>query len=347
MTSPQDAPLVAIVTPVYNGARYLAETMDCVQAQTYPNILHIVLDNASTDDTPAIIESFKGRRIPVVSHRNPETLEQVANWEKAIRLQPEGSQYFFVLCADDLMTDDAIERLVTLAVTDNDIGLVGSLLGEGGTPAYPQHVYCKGLPTDRSIFDGRWTIKSYFIHFHEALAPTHMLFRKDYLRRMTPFYNEKYLAFDSDVCLRIMLSCKYGFIHSPIAWRRVHEDSVSTTTVTDEINIREWLEWLDDLGPAVMSPEELRKCRKVHLRHHFRRLLLWRLKQHDMIKYQRHIDFLRSRSVIPGVADYADAIIDWFILALLNRRREIGAVRSLWPQVEADLLAMSKTGLTR
>ncbi len=35
-------PLVAVVTPVYNGEKYLAETMECVQAQDYPELVHIV-----------------------------------------------------------------------------------------------------------------------------------------------------------------------------------------------------------------------------------------------------------------------------------------------------------------
>ena len=46
MSDADRVPLVAIATPVYNGAEYLADTMACVQAQTYPNLVHCVLDNA-------------------------------------------------------------------------------------------------------------------------------------------------------------------------------------------------------------------------------------------------------------------------------------------------------------
>lgn len=90
----EDVPLITIVTPVYNGARYLRETMECVQAQTYPNLVHVVLDNASTDETPQIIESFKGRRVPILTARNFDIIPQQANWEKAIRLTPSGAAYF-------------------------------------------------------------------------------------------------------------------------------------------------------------------------------------------------------------------------------------------------------------
>ena len=46
--------LVAVLTPVYNGARFLRETMECVQASDYTNMVHVILDNASTDATPEI-----------------------------------------------------------------------------------------------------------------------------------------------------------------------------------------------------------------------------------------------------------------------------------------------------
>ena len=67
------APLVAVVTPVYNGGRYLAETLASVQAQTYPRLIHVVLDNASTDATPELIEQAHGGRVPILARRNPKT----------------------------------------------------------------------------------------------------------------------------------------------------------------------------------------------------------------------------------------------------------------------------------
>jgi len=81
-------PLVAVVTPTYNGANYRREVMDCVQAQSYPNLVHVVLDNCSADATAEIIADFKGARVPVVSARNPELLPLNANWNAALQLVP-------------------------------------------------------------------------------------------------------------------------------------------------------------------------------------------------------------------------------------------------------------------
>lgn len=50
-------PLISIITPVYNAARWLPETLACVQAQTTADWEHILVDDGSTDDSPRIIEA--------------------------------------------------------------------------------------------------------------------------------------------------------------------------------------------------------------------------------------------------------------------------------------------------
>src|SRR5262249_7263082 len=61
--------MVSIVVPVYNGERFLRASLDSILAQTYPRIEVLVMDDASTDGTPAILASY-GERIKVI--RQPE-----------------------------------------------------------------------------------------------------------------------------------------------------------------------------------------------------------------------------------------------------------------------------------
>src|SRR6185503_7565728 len=121
---PNPAPLVAIVTPVYNGEAYLAEAMESVQAQIYPNLVHVILDNASTDRTAEIIESFRGRKVPLLVGRNAELLAMDPNWNASLKLVPPEAAYFSLLCADDTITPDAIARCIDLATSDPDITMV-------------------------------------------------------------------------------------------------------------------------------------------------------------------------------------------------------------------------------
>ncbi len=53
-------PLVSVITAVFNGERYLEETIHSVISQTYPNLEYIVVDGGSTDQTRDILRSYDG-----------------------------------------------------------------------------------------------------------------------------------------------------------------------------------------------------------------------------------------------------------------------------------------------
>src|SRR5438045_4181238 len=57
-----DNPLVSVIMPVYNGAAYLAGALASISAQTYPRYELVVVNDGSTDDSAAIVQSFPNVR---------------------------------------------------------------------------------------------------------------------------------------------------------------------------------------------------------------------------------------------------------------------------------------------
>ena len=53
-----DAPLVSVILPVYNGARFLAESLESAVAQTYPQIEIVMMDDGSKDESASIGQAF-------------------------------------------------------------------------------------------------------------------------------------------------------------------------------------------------------------------------------------------------------------------------------------------------
>ena len=337
------APLVAIVTPVYNGAAFLAETMACVQGQTYPNLVHVVLDNASSDATPEIIDRYSIRRVPVLARRNAETILQRDNWEVAVRLTPEEATYFLVLCADDLIAPDAIEKLVGVAELDPGIGVVGCLWTMGVNPDGAVEHCGEGLPTDQSIFDGRCFVKAYLIKLHFATSPQCQLFRRRLLEDVKLFYPHNEMLMDIDACLRSLMHSRYGFVHSPLGFTRVHSERVTAQVCgpTQEFSAN-WLAFIDRYGHDVMSPPDFEKCRRAYLRHYFRRLLVWRFRDRSKTLFDNHLALLKARGVRPSAPDYVEALLEWAWLLIRNRREEVGAATSLWPRTRTELIGTQR-----
>ena len=67
--------LVSIITPCYNGARYLADTIESVLGQTYARWEMIIVDDGSTDETPRIAEAYAARdkRLQLIRQQNAGT----------------------------------------------------------------------------------------------------------------------------------------------------------------------------------------------------------------------------------------------------------------------------------
>jgi glycosyltransferase involved in cell wall biosynthesis len=78
------APLVSIALCTFNGERYLREQLDSLLAQDWPHIEIIVIDDASTDATPAILDAYAKQDARIRYSRNERNLGYHQNFEIAI-----------------------------------------------------------------------------------------------------------------------------------------------------------------------------------------------------------------------------------------------------------------------
>src|SRR5688572_26838802 len=99
-------PTVSIVTPAYNQAEFLRDTIESVLAQDYPNIEYVVLDDGSTDDTPNILAEY-GDRFRWETHVN---MGQTATINKGWEMT--SGEIITWLNSDDTYLSGAIHRAV-------------------------------------------------------------------------------------------------------------------------------------------------------------------------------------------------------------------------------------------
>jgi teichuronic acid biosynthesis glycosyltransferase TuaG len=107
-SSGTNAPMVSVVIPVYNGAATLREAVESVLAQTFADYELILVDDASTDGSPAIARSF-GDRVRLVQRARNSGLCEVARSEG---LALARGRYGALLDQDDLWAPDKLARQV-------------------------------------------------------------------------------------------------------------------------------------------------------------------------------------------------------------------------------------------
>jgi len=101
---------ISIVTPVYNGEKYIEQTIKSVLNQTYDNIEYIIVDGGSTDKTIEIIEKYRNFPIKIICQNDNTMYEAVETG-----FNNATGDYFYWLNSDDFLLDkDSVQRLMTV-----------------------------------------------------------------------------------------------------------------------------------------------------------------------------------------------------------------------------------------
>ena len=112
-------PLVSILVPSFNGEAHLREALDSLLVQTYPRIEIILLDDASTDATPAIAAEYAGR---ITYVRQPANMGIYDNVNVGIALAK--GELIATYHADDIYLPTIVEAQVAYLREHPEVGAV-------------------------------------------------------------------------------------------------------------------------------------------------------------------------------------------------------------------------------
>ena len=101
-------PRVTVVMAVYNAAQFLREAIASVLSQTYTDFELIVVDDASTDDSSAILRSYNDPRIRIIRHQT----NLGASLSRNDALAAARGELIAIMDADDVCAPTRIERHV-------------------------------------------------------------------------------------------------------------------------------------------------------------------------------------------------------------------------------------------
>jgi glycosyltransferase involved in cell wall biosynthesis len=101
------APILSIITVVYNSETLIEYTIKSVLAQTYPNIEYVIIDGASTDKTLAIIDKYKANVNILVTEKDKGLYDAM---NKGLH-KATGDYVLFLNSGDELVSSTTVEEL--------------------------------------------------------------------------------------------------------------------------------------------------------------------------------------------------------------------------------------------
>jgi glycosyltransferase involved in cell wall biosynthesis len=214
-------PSVTVICICYNQARFVEEAIFSVLAQTYPNIQLIVVDDASTDNSVAIIQACLSSNPQIEFIPLSKNSGNCKAFNRAFRLAK--GEYIIDLAADDVLLPERVIRGVTALGRDGeayDVNFTDAdWMAEDGKPLYrhSDRFPHKTIP-DGNIYKD--LIERFFI-----CSPTMMFSRK--VIETLGGYDESLAYEDFDFWIRSSRTFYYRYTAEVLVKKRIVKNSMS------------------------------------------------------------------------------------------------------------------------
>ncbi len=263
-------PIVSIVTPVYNGGEYLTECIESVLSQTCRDWEYVIMDNCSDDRTREVAEQFAAADERIRYERQAEFVDMVANHNRAFRAISPESRYCKVVQADDWLYSECLERMLDLAESSPNVGVVGAYRLAGDT------VDLVGVPYWKSVVPGTEILRQSLLGGpYVTGSPTSVLLRSELIREREPFYDPSFRHADTEAAYWALTRSDFGVVHQVLTFSRQRPDGETPVSLRVNSYYPENLRMLIRYGPGVLSEAEYRRQLRVELR----RYVWWQAKQ--------------------------------------------------------------------
>ncbi|SMO41704.1 glycosyltransferase family 2 protein [Fodinibius sediminis] len=278
-------PFVSVLTPVYNGEKYLEECIQSVLSQTYSHWEYVLVDNQSSDNSLQIMEKYAANDKRIRVHNNEAFLPQMKNLNHAFhQISPE-SKYCKVVHADDWLFPDCITRMVKVMEEHPSVGIVSAYRLDD------RKVGLDGLPYPSNFNTGMEIARRYLMCGTSYFgSPSSILLRSDLIRKREKVYEESLLATDTPACIDFLQESDFGFVHQVLTFTRRHEESMSNMQAKENhAFLRARLYCLLTYGPHFLSDDELKKSLNIEMKKYY--IILAR----DLFRNQSLTEFRKQR----------------------------------------------------
>ncbi|MGJ7033663.1 glycosyltransferase [Niabella hirudinis] len=234
--------LVSVIIPNYNHGAFLQKRIESVLNQTYRSIEIIILDDASTDNSKAIIEQYRQHPLVKTIVYNPvNSGSTFLQWEKGIKLA--GGKYIWIAESDDWCEPVLLKELVENAETDEQCAI-----------SYCQS-YCvdvegniKWQSAHRKVeecIDGALFVKTYMGAQNAIFNASMAIWKRNLYSKISHDYKNYKYAGDMVFWIRLAMEGRVAISGKLLNYFLKHEKDVSGKAIRSGLGVLEQMKILN------------------------------------------------------------------------------------------------------
>ncbi|MHB1316313.1 MAG: glycosyltransferase family 2 protein [Minisyncoccota bacterium] len=211
---------VSVIMAVYNGDKFLHETIKSILSQSFSNFEYIIVDDASTDNTSKIIKSYNDDRIIYI--RNEKNVGQTVS--RNIAISKAIGKYIVQTDADDISLQKRIEKQVEFMETNPDISISGTWVRSIGKG---KNYVIRHLTDPEEI--------KVNLLFRTSITHSTLIIRRDFFIEHSLYYREfpdgKVYGEDFELYVRVSRIGKISNLPKILVLYRRHENQVTHSNI--------------------------------------------------------------------------------------------------------------------
>jgi len=251
-----DKPKVSVILPVFNGEKYINESIDSVSAQEYKNHELLICDDASSDKSIKIIESKKDKRITLLRNNTNIGLFRTLN----SLIKASTGKYVKLWAQDDIMKRDCLKKEVRFYEKHSELGFCYSTCDD--IDAYGNTIINVSKDTTPEIIPSGLAAQIMFYYGSIPGNISTVIIKKDVFDNTGMFRPDILLAADFEMWVRISQKYPIGFINEPLIKLRRHKGQLSRRKGAGLVFIKEQREIFAELEKRL--PPEIKEHAKEY-----------------------------------------------------------------------------------
>jgi glycosyltransferase involved in cell wall biosynthesis len=259
------APIVSVIVPNYNHARFLRRRIETILRQTFRDFELILLDDCSTDESREVLAEFAARdrrvRLEFNETNSGSTFKQ---WNKGVKLAK--GKYIWMAESDDFADERLLGRLVVILDSDPQISFAycrsWRIDAEDKLDGFEDQHWAF-LDAERCGRDFRLTsaeeCRDYFLYTTPVQNASAVLFRKETYERIGGADESFKICGDWKCWATMALHGGLAYVSEPLNYYRHHAASVRTTSVRGALDLCESYRvqrWILELAPLTSAARD-------------------------------------------------------------------------------------------